>query len=260
MELYPWAASHPILFTGLAGLSLILLAAGTRRLLRWRKSPCARRHRTLAPGAFRIRHFHGVRHHLFEWYLLFLLPGIVAATALGLDGWRLVLSRNKIGAVAGILLVAASIGAYVGLYDAAKSMAAQPSDPANPRICRSDATHARSLREREPEHPHRQFHRSARPLRRQHHPLSFRSRTLRADRPLGRARQGPVCQLRVPDDGADPFPSDSRAFSTIPPFSKKPPSFKVSIPSMTVMSIATNQEAPQAGISSRNSSRTRTQN
>ena len=26
----------------------------------WRKSPCARRHRTLAPGACRLRHFHGV--------------------------------------------------------------------------------------------------------------------------------------------------------------------------------------------------------
>ena len=64
-----------------------------------------------APVAFAISKVSG--HYLFEWYLLFLLPGVIAATAVGLDSWRLALSRNKLGAVAGILLVAGLVGAYV---------------------------------------------------------------------------------------------------------------------------------------------------
>ena len=147
---------------------------------------------------------------LFEWYLLFLLPGVVAATALGLDGCRLALSRNKIGAVAAVFLIAGSIGALLRLYDAAKNMAAS-TVRSSKSVNLPKRPDPRSIPSRKkPEHPHRQFHRSARPLRRQHHSLSFGSRTLRAHRAIGRGRQGPVCQFRVPDDSADPLPSDSR--------------------------------------------------
>ena len=113
MELYPWAASHPILFTGLAGLSLILLAAGTRRLFVGGTVHALVALALLLPAPIAYAISTACRQHLFEWYLLFLLPGVVAATALGLDGWRLILSRNKIGAVAGILLVAGLVTGYV---------------------------------------------------------------------------------------------------------------------------------------------------
>ena len=115
MELYPWAASHPILFTGLAGLSLVLLAAGSRRLFVGGNLHALVAIGLLLPAPVTYAISTAARHHLFEWYLLFLLPGVVTAIALGLDGWRLALSRNMIGAVAGVLLVAGSIGAYVAL-------------------------------------------------------------------------------------------------------------------------------------------------
>src|SRR4029077_4899884 len=113
MELYPWAASHPILFAGLAGLSLVLLAAGTRRLFVGGTVPALLALALLLPAPIAYAISVAGRQHLFEWYLLFLLPGVVAATALGLDGLRLTLSRNKIGEVAGVLLVAGLIGGYV---------------------------------------------------------------------------------------------------------------------------------------------------
>jgi hypothetical protein len=113
MELYPWAASHPILFAGLAGLSLVLLAAGTRRLFVGGTVHALLALALLLPAPIAYAISVAGRQHLFEWYLLFLLPGVVAATALGLDGLRLTLSRNKIGEVAGVLLVAGLIGGYV---------------------------------------------------------------------------------------------------------------------------------------------------
>jgi hypothetical protein len=113
MELYPWAASHPILFTGLVGLSLVLLAAGTRRLFVGGNLHALVAIGLLLPAPVAYAVSTASRHHLFEWYLLFLLPGVVAATALGLDGLRLTLSRSKIGAMAGVLLVAGLIGGYV---------------------------------------------------------------------------------------------------------------------------------------------------
>ena len=113
MELYPWAISHPIMFAGLAGLTLLLLAVGTQRLLVSGPLHALIALALLLPAPIAFVISKACQHHLFEWYLLFLLPGVVAATALGLDGWRLILSRNKIGAVAGILLVAGLVTGYV---------------------------------------------------------------------------------------------------------------------------------------------------
>ena len=112
MELYPWATAHPVLFTGLAGLSLALFAAGTGRLLVKGTLHALVAFALLAPAPVAYAISTASRHHLFEWYLLFLLPGVVAATALGLDGCRLALSRNKIGAVAAVLLTAGYMGGY----------------------------------------------------------------------------------------------------------------------------------------------------
>ena len=63
-----------------------------------------------APAAYGISL--ACRHYLFEWYLLFLLPGVVAVVAAGLDDSRIVLSR-KIGATVAFLVVAGFLAGYV---------------------------------------------------------------------------------------------------------------------------------------------------
>jgi hypothetical protein len=112
MELYPQAVSHPILFTTLVGAAIFLLAAGTLRLVA--RGPVhalvALGLLATAPIAFGISL--ACQHYLFEWYLLFLLPGVIAVIAAGLDGLRLVVSR-KLGAPVAFLIIAGFFIAYV---------------------------------------------------------------------------------------------------------------------------------------------------
>ncbi|MGA7902837.1 MAG: glycosyltransferase family 39 protein [Terrimicrobiaceae bacterium] len=112
MELYPWASSHPIPFAALAGSALALFAFGTLRLLAGGPVQRLVALALLLPAPIAFVISKACQHHLFEWYLLFLLPGFVAAIALGLDGARRALARNRTGAVAGILLIAALLCAY----------------------------------------------------------------------------------------------------------------------------------------------------
>jgi len=113
MELYPWAVSHPVLFAGLVCLALIFLTVGTQRLLVGGPVHALVALALLLPAPIAYVISTASQQHLFEWYLLFLLPGVVATTAVGLDALRLALSGNKIGAVAGILLVAGLIYGYI---------------------------------------------------------------------------------------------------------------------------------------------------
>ena len=112
MELYPQAANHPIAFTVLVCATRIFLAAGTRRLtvLGPVHALVALALLLTAPAAYGISL--ACRHYLFEWYLLFLLPGVVDVLAAGLDDSRIVLSR-KIGATAALLVVAGFLAGYV---------------------------------------------------------------------------------------------------------------------------------------------------
>lgn len=112
MELYPQAVRHPVVFTALVSATIILLAAGTRRLM-----VCGPVHALVtlalllaAPAAYVISLV--CRNYLFEWYLLFLLPGVIAVVATGLDGSRQVLSR-RFGALIAFLVVAALFAGYV---------------------------------------------------------------------------------------------------------------------------------------------------
>jgi Dolichyl-phosphate-mannose-protein mannosyltransferase len=113
MELYPRAAGHPVMFAVLACSSLILLAVGTRRLFADGSVNALIALALLLPAPIAYVISKVSQQHLFEWYLLFLLPGVVAVTALGLDRWRLALSRSQIGAVAGVVLVVGLVTAYV---------------------------------------------------------------------------------------------------------------------------------------------------
>jgi hypothetical protein len=112
MELYPWASSHPILFAALAGSAVVLFAFGAQRLLGGGPLQALVALALLLPPPIAFAISKARQHHLFEWYLLFLLPGVVAAIALGLDGLRRALARNRIGNAAGVLLILALLCAY----------------------------------------------------------------------------------------------------------------------------------------------------
>ena len=113
MELYPQALSYPVAFQALVTATLIFLALGTRRLIV--TGPV---HRLVAlallitaPLAYGISWACG--NYLFEWYLLFLLPGVIMLTAAGLDNVRQTLSRKS--ASLAFLIVIVFFAAYITL-------------------------------------------------------------------------------------------------------------------------------------------------
>jgi Dolichyl-phosphate-mannose-protein mannosyltransferase len=112
MELYPQAASHPILFTALVGAAIFLLAAGALRLGARGPVHALVTLGLLATAPIALGISLACQHYLFEWYLLFLLPGVIAAMATGLDGSRLVVSR-KLGTPIAVLIIAGFFIAYV---------------------------------------------------------------------------------------------------------------------------------------------------
>jgi hypothetical protein len=112
VELYPRMLSHPLAFASVLSFALLLAALGARRLLAAGpvQAFVALALLVPAPAAYlisRLRH-----HHLFEWYLLFLLPGLVVAVAMGIDSWRRALSGNTIGFLGGMVLAIGFIGGY----------------------------------------------------------------------------------------------------------------------------------------------------
>jgi hypothetical protein len=113
MELYPRAISHPLIFAVLVCLTIVLLVVGTRRLLIAGSLQCLVALSLLAPAPIALLLSIALEQHLFEWYLLFLLPGAVAMTALGLDSLRKILLRNTAGTAAGTLLVVGFLCGYL---------------------------------------------------------------------------------------------------------------------------------------------------
>jgi hypothetical protein len=118
MELHPWAYEHPAKFLALVLVTLLFLAYGMRRLLLKGSLQVFVTAALLltAPVAYTISR---VRHqYLFEWYLLFLLPGVIIAVAVGLDGFRQFLTRSFPRAHSGAILAWAFIAGAVGSYAA----------------------------------------------------------------------------------------------------------------------------------------------
>jgi Dolichyl-phosphate-mannose-protein mannosyltransferase len=113
MELYPQAVSYPVAFQALVSVTLIFLALGTHRLIV--RGPV---HRLIAfallitaPLAFGISWAFG--NYLFEWYLLFLLPGVIVLTAVGLDRARQTVSQKSRSLAFSIIIV--FFAAYITL-------------------------------------------------------------------------------------------------------------------------------------------------
>ena len=87
-ELQWTAQAHPVLFSTLVGLTLLLLVIGIARLLisRPRSAYWLILSVLLLPGALVYSVSRSKGHYLYEWYVLFALPGLAALVALGLDG------------------------------------------------------------------------------------------------------------------------------------------------------------------------------
>ncbi len=86
-ELQWTAAAHPVLFPALVGLVVLLFLLGLARLgvsrpraASWLMLPIL-----LLPGILVYAVSRSKGHYLYEWYVLFALPGLVALVALGLD-------------------------------------------------------------------------------------------------------------------------------------------------------------------------------
>ncbi len=97
VQLYPWVVAHPAVFIGLVGAAIFLLAIGARRLFVTGPVHALVTLALLLPAPVAYAVSRVRQQHLFEWYLLFLLPGVIAIVAMGLDAWRASLSRNRIG-------------------------------------------------------------------------------------------------------------------------------------------------------------------
>jgi Dolichyl-phosphate-mannose-protein mannosyltransferase len=113
MELYPQAVSYPVAFQALVTATLIFLALGARRLIL--TGPL---HRLVAfallltaPLAYGISW--GCGNYLFEWYLLFFLPGVIVLTAAGLDKARQTFARKSPSLA--FLVIIVFFAAYIAL-------------------------------------------------------------------------------------------------------------------------------------------------
>lgn len=112
LELFPWVVLHPALFIGIVATTFFLFVIGARRLSvsGSLQSLIVLTLLLPAPVAYVISRLRG--QHLFEWYLIFLLPGAVACVALGADAWREALGKSRVRQVIGILLMAGLLSGY----------------------------------------------------------------------------------------------------------------------------------------------------
>ena len=122
IELAPRAQEHLLLFSALLAVFAVAAIVGVFRMVRWsRPQGTIVAVTLLAPAALAAGIAKATNQWLFEWYLIYLLPGLVAAIAIGVCGHARGASRFpwRIAAAAGLLL------AYAGF-----------SQPIRDRICR----------------------------------------------------------------------------------------------------------------------------
>jgi len=96
-ELMPFAVKHPLFFWSVIATLSALCVAGFVSLFRrkWPEAPIAAA-TLLLPGFLGFFIAKLLNQWLFEWYLIYLLPGLVAGVAVGVDSLcRLVVARSK---------------------------------------------------------------------------------------------------------------------------------------------------------------------
>ncbi len=111
VELYPWAVNHPGLFVLTALLAIAFLILGIRRLIVSGRIPALLVLPMLLPAVLCYAQMRATSSHMYEWYIIFILPGVVALVALGLD--ELISGpRSKVGRAAGLAFAVVLVSAY----------------------------------------------------------------------------------------------------------------------------------------------------
>lgn len=85
IELYPWFVAHPGLGVLAVFLALVFLAMGIRRLVARDRFAALLPIILLLPAAICYIETKARGGYVYEWYLLFLLPGVLALVAIGMD-------------------------------------------------------------------------------------------------------------------------------------------------------------------------------
>jgi hypothetical protein len=107
VQLTTLAAEHPLLFWGTALAAGLAAAAGAVRLAAGGRTRALLLAVLLLPGALTWIQATLTGSYLFEWYLLFVLPGLAALAAIGWDALpRLAVRRFAAAAVAALFLLA----------------------------------------------------------------------------------------------------------------------------------------------------------
>lgn len=111
IEIYPWAVNHPGLFVLICLLAIGFFVAGIRRLIADGPVRGLMVLPMLLPAVGCFIQMRITSGHMYVWYIIYILPGVVALTALGLD--ELISgTRTRPGKIAAITAVVALLAGY----------------------------------------------------------------------------------------------------------------------------------------------------
>lgn len=113
IEIYPWAVDHPGMFVLIGLLAIGFLVLGIRRLIAQSPVTGLLIIPLLIPAVSCFIQMRISSGHMYVWYIIFILPGAVALTAIGLDE-LISCARSRAGKIAGVTAVALLLGSYAG--------------------------------------------------------------------------------------------------------------------------------------------------
>jgi hypothetical protein len=111
LEIYPWAVNHPALFVFIVLVAVGAFALGFRRLLSAGRVSGLMVAPLILPAILCYVEIRAKSAHIYEWYILFLLPGVIALVALGLDE-LIAASRTRPGRMTSVTAIALLLVAY----------------------------------------------------------------------------------------------------------------------------------------------------
>lgn len=110
-ELFPWAADHPGLMVLIVFLALAFFVLGLRRLLAKGFVEGMMILPLILPGILCFIQVRASGGHMYEWYIIFILPGVIGLTALGLDE-LLSVASSRATRIAAVFAVIFLLGGY----------------------------------------------------------------------------------------------------------------------------------------------------
>lgn len=111
IELYPWAADHPGLLVLIVFLALAFVVLGIRRMAGGGFFHALLVAPLLLPAVLCYIEVSTKSGHMYEWYVIFILPGIIAMAALGMDE-ILAAARSRPPRIAALATVILLLGSY----------------------------------------------------------------------------------------------------------------------------------------------------